>query len=240
MATVAEQPPQPKPGLGCCLGKGCLILIVFFFFLVIALCVGGYFGLRTFTSNEPRELPAVATSEEQQQEVLQRWDNFENAVHENRNRTESGVADVDPQSQATTVPNQPAANPRIELTGGDINQMIAANRRSRGKAFVSIEDGVGHVAVSIPISKKTGFSDRYLNVDFEVRSAPDGDLGGIQITARSPRGVQVPGRLLNLLLGARSIRGWVDPYISQYRSEYDVSTFKIVGNKVVLEAGRSR
>ncbi len=238
MAAVVEQPPQPKPGLGCCLGKGCLILVVFFFFLIVVFCVGGYLGLRTFTSSEPRELPQVATSEGQQQEVLQRWDNFENAVHENR--TESGVPQVNPQSQATTLPNQPAANPRIELTGGDINQMIAANRRSRGKAFASIEDGVGHVAVSIPISKKTGFSDRYLNVDFEVRSAPNGDVSGIQITARSPRGVQVPGRLLNLLLGARSIRGWVDPYISQYRSEYDVSTFKIVGNKVVLEAGRSR
>jgi hypothetical protein len=240
MPTVIEQPPQPRPGLGCCLGKGCLILVVFFFFLMIALCVGAYFGLRTFTSDEPRELPPVATSEEQQQEVLQRWDTFENAVHENRNKTESAVPDVTPQSQATTVPNQPAANPQIELTGGDINQMIAANRHSRGKAFVSIDDGVGHVAVSIPISKKTGFSDRYLNVDFEVRSAPNGDLGAIQITARSPRGVQVPGRLLSMLLGARSIRGWVDPYISQYRSEYDVSTFKIVGNKVVLEAGRSR
>ena len=238
MANVIEQPPQPKTGLGCCLGKGCLILVVFFFFLMVVFCVGGYLGLRTFTSDEPRELPQVATSEEQQQEVLQRWDNFEKAVHERR--AESGIADVNPQAQATPAPTQSAANPQIELTAGDINQMISANRRSRGKAFVSIENGVGHVAVSIPISKKTGFSDRYLNADFEVRSAPNGDLSGIQISARSQRGVQVPGRLMNMLLGARSIRSWVDPYISQYRSEYDVSTFKIVGNKVVLEAGRSR
>jgi hypothetical protein len=238
MATVVEQPPQPKPGLGCCLGKGCLILVVFFFFLIVVFCVGGYLGLRTFTSSEPRELPQVETSEEQQQEVLQRWNNFENAATENK--AESGIPDVNTQPATTTVPNQPAAKPQIELTAGDINQLIAANRHSRGKAFVSIEDGVGHVAVSIPISKKTGFSDRYLNADFEVRSASTGDLNGIQISARSPRGVQVPGRLLNILLGTRSLRSWVDPYISQYRSDYDVSTFKIVGNKVVIEAGRPR
>ena len=85
MATAIEQPPQPNPGLGCCLGKGCLILIVFFFFLFVVFCVGAYLGLRTFTSNKPRELPQVQTSEAQQQEALQRWDNFENAVHEIQN-----------------------------------------------------------------------------------------------------------------------------------------------------------
>ena len=243
MATVIEQPPQPSPGLGCCLGKGCLILIVFFFFLFVVFCVGAYLGLRTFTSNKPRELPPVQTSEVQQQEALQRWDNFENAVHEYR--TESGVANVNPPSPTTTVPirrppNQPATRPQIELTAGDINQMIAANRHSRGKAFVSIENGVGHVAVTIPISRKAGFSGRYLNADFEVHSAPNGDVSGIQITVRSPRGVEVPGRLLNLLLGTRSLRSWTDPYINQYRSDYDISTFKIVGNKVVIEAGRQR
>ncbi len=238
MATVIEQPPQPKPGLGCCLGKGCLILVVLCIFLVLALACGAYFGLRTFTSEEPREIPQVETSEEQQQAVLQRWDNFQNRVSEFREA--SSPSEENPTPQTTTTPNLPPAKPTIQLSAGDINQLISANRRSRGKAFVSIENSVGHVAVSIPVSKKIGFSGRYLNADFEVRSAENGDVGGIQISARSPGGVQVPSRLLNLLLGARSIRGWVDPYISQYRSEYDVSTFKIVGNSVVLEAGRPR
>ena len=153
MATVIEQPPpQPKSGLGCCLGKGCLILVCLFVFLILALVCGAYFGLQTFTSTEPRQLPQVETSEEKQQEVLQRWDNFENAVHEYR--ANSGTAEVNPQPQTATVPNEPAAKPRIELTAGDINQMISANRHSRGRAFVSIADGVGHVAVSIPTPRK--------------------------------------------------------------------------------------
>ena len=239
MATVIEQPPQPKSGLGCCLGKGCLILVFLCLFLAVALVCGAYFGLQTFTSTKPRELPQVETSEEQQQEVLQRWDNFENAVHEYR--ANSGIADVNPQPQntpapspqTTTVPNEPAAKPRIELTAGDINQMISANRHSRGKAFVSIADGIGHVSVSIPTPRKARLGERYLNADFEVRSAPNGDVSGIRISLQG-------ARWLSSLLGGRSIRGWVDPYINQYRGEYDVNSFKIVGDRVVLEAGRGR
>lgn len=232
MATVIEQqPPQPKSGLGCCLGKGCLILVCLFAFLTLALICGAYFGLQTFTSTEPRQLPQVETSEEKQQEVLQRWDNFENAVHDYR--ANSGTAEVNPQPQTTTVPNEPAAKPRIELTAGDINQMISANRHSRGKAFVSIADGVGHVAVSIPTPRKARLGERYLNANFEVRSTPDGDVSGIRISLQG-------ARWLSSLLGGRTIRGWVDPYINQYRGEYDVTSFKIVGDRVVLEAGHSR
>ncbi len=237
MATVNEPRPQPQPGLGCCLGKGCLILVALLIFLVFALAAGGYFGLRTFTSEKPRNLPPVETSEAQQQAVLQRWDNFENAVHEQRAAPEP--TETNPQNP-TTVPNQSAAKPSIELTAGDINQMIAANRRSRGKAYVTIENGVGHVSLSIPIPKKMNFSGRYLNADVEVRSGASGDLSQIQFTVRSPRGVQVPSRLLNSVLGFRSLRSWADPYISQYRSDYDVSSLKIIDDKVVIEAGRSR
>jgi hypothetical protein len=231
MATVLEQRPQPKPGLGCCLGKGCLILVFLFIFFLLALVCGAYFGLQTFTSTKPRQLPQVATSEAQQQEVLQRWDNFENTVREYR--TTSGVSDVNPQPQTTTVPNEPAPKPRIELTAGDINQMISANRHSRGKAFVSINDGVGRVSVSIPTPRKARLGERYLNANFEVRSAPDGDVSGINISLQG-------ARWLSSLLGGTSIRGWVDPYINQYRGEYDVTSFKIVDDRVVIEAGRER
>ena len=230
MADVAPLPPRPREGLGCCLGKGCLILVVFLAFLATVFVVGTFWGLRTFTSNEPRELPSVVPSEEHRQEVMQRWENFETVVRERR---------AAPQSQTqTTIPNQPATTPTVEFTADDINQIIASNRRSRGRAFVSIENGVGRVAVSIPISKSTGFNGRYLNADFEVRAAPDGDLNQIEISAKSPRGVQVPSRLVGMLLGNRSLRGWIDSHVNQYRSDYDISSFKIVGNKVVLEAGR--
>ena len=237
MADAVQLPPQPREGLGCCLGKGCLILAVFLAFLATVFVVGGLLGLRTFTSTEPRQLPPVETSEEKQQAVLQRWDNFENAVHEHR--ASSGSSEASAQAP-TTRPNESAPNPTIELTADDINQLITANRHSRGHAFATIENGVGHVALSVPISRKAGFSGRYLNADVEVRAASNGDLSGIEISAKSPRGVQVPSRLLGMVMGTASLHTWANTYINQYRGEYDVTSFKIVGNKVVLESGRGR
>jgi hypothetical protein len=222
MADTVQLPPQPREGLGCCLGKGCLIFVLLLAFLATALVFGAFLGLRTFVSTEPRQLPQIATSEEKQQAVLQRWDAFQSAVHERRSASES-----------TTTPNEPSPNPKIELTADDINQIIASNRHSRGHAFVSIQNGVGHVAVSFPTPRKARLGERYLNADFEVRSAPNGDVSGIQITLHG-------ARWLGRILGGKSLHSWIDPYVSEYRSEYDVTSFKIVGDKVLLEAGRGQ
>jgi hypothetical protein len=238
MSTWVEAPPQPKRGLGCCLGKGCLILIVFSLLLAVTFVVGGYIGARhAFTSTAPRQLPLVPTSEEQQQAVLQRWDNFENKVRNPEAPPPPSESSPQPQTGNVT-PAQPAA-PTIDFTAADINQLIAANRKARGKAFVSIENNVGRVAVSIPLSK-VGLRGRYLNADFEVRSSPDGDPRKIQVTMKSLRGVQVPERVFNLILGSRSLRGYLDSYISEYRSEYGISKFEIADNKVILQATAGR
>jgi hypothetical protein len=228
---VLEPPPQPKRGLGCCLGKGCLILVIFFLLLTVTFIVGGYIGARrVFTSTAPRQLPQVPTSESQQQAILQRWDEFENTV---RNRNAAPAPNESTPPAATAKP--PAENPTIEFTAGDINQLIAANRKSRGKAFVSIANSVGHVQVSIPISK-LGFSGRYLNADFDVRSSPDGDPRKIQVTTASLRGAKVADAAFNSVLGFRTLRGYLDGYINEYSSEYEVSKFRIVGDRVILEA----
>jgi len=230
MADTVLLPPQPREGLGCCLGKGCLISVVLVSFLATALVFGALLGLRTFVSTEPRELPKVETSEEKQREVLQRWDNFENAVRDRRAGSESSEAT--PQAQ-TTPSSQPAANPTIELTADDINQIIASNHHARGHVYVSIENGVGHVAVSFPTPRKARLGERYLNADMDVNSAPNGDVRGVKVTLHG-------AHWLGSLLGGKSFHDWIDPYVNQYRSDYDVTSFKIVDNKVVLEAGRAR
>ncbi len=232
MAQEVIQPrPQPREGLGCCLGKGCLIFVVLVIFLAVALVVGGYFGAyRVFTSTKPRELPKVQVSEPQRQEVLQRWENFQNALERPTPTPSTGAT-----SPATTSPAVSQEQPTIDFSASDINQLIAGNRKARGHAFVSIENGVGHVAVSIPL-EKVGFRGRYLNADFEVRSGPNGDPSNIQITTKALGGIQMPGRILNYLLGAHSLRGYVDSYVNEYRNDYDVTKFEIVGNKVIVQA----
>jgi hypothetical protein len=225
-----EPPPKQRKGIGC-FGKGCLILIVSLLALAAVFFGVGYVSVRSaVTASAPRELPTVVTSETEERAVRQRWENFRSATRDREPATE--VVDS---AQVRTDAAQARTPPRIEFSANDINQLIAANRNSRGKAFVSIENNVGHVQVSIPL-EKVGFPGRYLNGDFDVTASPDGDLSKIQVTKTSLSGVDVPEKMLNLLVGAGSFRGYID----QYAGQYDVSKVYIIDNKAVLETGVAR
>jgi hypothetical protein len=225
-----EPPPEQRKGIGC-FGKGCLILLVSLLLLAAVFFGVGYVSVRyAVTGSAPRELPVVVTSETEEQAVQQRWENFKSATRDREPATE--VVDA---AQARTDAAQTRTPPRIEFSASDINQLIAANRNSRGKAFVSIENNVGHVQVSIPL-EKVGFPGRYLNGNFDVTASPDGDPWKIHVTKTSLSGVDVPEKMLNLLLGVRSLRGYID----QYAGEYDVSKVYIIDNKAVLETETAR
>lgn len=217
--TVIEPPPQRR-GMGC-VGKGCLLLIGLILLLVLAFTVGGYVGVKyVITSDKPREIPAVATSPEQQQEVRERWDQFAKA-----SRAEA------PPEPDQTAPQPSAPGPsQIQYTADDLNQLIAANRKARGKAYVTIENNVGHVQVSIPLTKAP-FRGRFLNGEFQVHASPDRDPRKMRVEKISLSGVDVPESALNALVGGRSLTSYID----QYASEYRVTGFAIENNTVVLE-----
>jgi hypothetical protein len=225
MTSWIEPPPKQK-GMGC-LGKGCLLIVAFLVLLVVAFVIGFYVGTK------PREIPQVQTSEDEQNAVRARWDEFEAVSRDEQVSPAvpqpSPTPDVTPVPEATPIPAAtPASANRIELTANDINQLIARGRRTRGKAFVSIDNDVARVQVTIPL-EKVGFRGRYLNGEFAVRAAPDRNPRNLQITQMSLGGV--PNGVLNSLLGARSVLSYVD----QFASEYGIATFTIEGNKVILE-----
>jgi hypothetical protein len=208
MNTWIEPPPQ-KRGMGC-LGKGCLLVAGLALLLTAAFIIGSYVGVRyVVTSSKPRELPAVTPAPEVQQESRARWDQFEQA----------------------TRAQEPA---HVEYTADQLNQLIAANRKARGRGFVTIENNVAHVQVSIPL-EKVGFRGRYLNGDFEVRAAPNRDPRGLRVTNISLSGVDMPAQVLNTLIGGRSLGSYID----QYSSEYRVTGFAIEDNKVILETNNA-
>src|SRR5439155_22458964 len=125
-----------------------------------------------YVGTKPREIPQVQTSENEQNAVRARWDAFDPA-----NRNEQAVSSPVPQPssvpEGTPVPAvTPASANRIELTANDVNQLIARGRHTRGKAFVSIDNDVARVQVSIPL-EKAGFRGRFLNGEFAVRASPD-------------------------------------------------------------------
>ena len=222
MNTWVEAPP-PKQGMGC-FGKGCLLFLALVFLLAAAFIVGSYVGVRyVITSSKPRELPVVAPDPQVQQDARARWDQFEQA-----SRGEpSGATQPNGVDQSTTA----AQASRVEFTANDINQLIAANRKARGKAYVSIENNVARVQVSIPL-EKVGFRGRYLNGEAEVRASPDRNPRGLQLTKISLSGVDVPEQVVNSLTGGRSLVSYID----QYSQEYQITSFAIEDNKVILES----
>jgi hypothetical protein len=221
--------PPPKTQRNGCLGKGCMMLVVFLILLAVAFFVGGYVGVRyVVTSTTPREIPQVEESEAEQAAVKQRWEEFKSGM-----RSAPAEAPT-PVNGATTTEAVPTATPptnRIELSANDINQLIAGSRKLHGKAFVSIENNVARVQVSVPL-EKVGFRGRFLNGELQVRSAPDRNPRNIQITEVSLGGVS--DKILNSLLGFRSLHSYAD----EYATEYAITSFAIEDNKVIIENGR--
>jgi hypothetical protein len=222
MTSWIEPPPKQK-GTGC-LGKGCMTLVVFIILLAVAFFIGGYVGVRyVVTSTEPRPIPQIETSEAEQQAVQTRWEEFQTASN-------SSQPQVAPQTTETGAAPTPVPLNRIELTAGDINQLIAASRKARGKAFVYIENNILRAQISVPLDK-AGFRGRFINGELQIKPAPDGNPRNAEITEVSAGGVS--DKVLNTLLGFRSLRSYAD----QYASEWGVTSFTIEGNKVIIENG---
>jgi hypothetical protein len=223
MPTWIEPPPkQRKTG---CLGKGCMMLVVFLILLAVAFFVGGYVGVRyVVTSTTPKEIPQVETTEAEQVAVQQRWEEFKVAPRS------APVETTAPTTTTEIAPTPAPTSNRIELSASDINQLIAGSRKLRGKGFVSIENNIARVQVSVPL-EKVGFRGRFLNGEFQVRSAPDHNPRNIEVTEVSLGGVSE--KILNSLLGFRSLRSYAD----QYATEYNITNFAIEDNKVIIENG---
>jgi len=223
--------PPPKARKSGCMGKGCVMLIIFVILLGIAFFVGGYVGVRyVVTSTEPKPIPQVETSEADQAAVNQRWDEF--IAGPRSTPVEAATPPTDGTTPTTTevVPTPTPSTNRIELTASDINQLISGNRKLRGKAFVSIENNISRVQVSVPM-EKAGFRGRFLNGELQVKSAPDGNPRNIEISEVALGGFS--DKILNTLLGFRSLRSYAD----EYATNYDIRSFAIEDNKVVIESG---
>src|ERR1043166_3880637 len=203
--------PPPKTRKTGCLGKGCMMIVVFVILLGVAFFVGGYVGVRyVVTSTDPKPIPQAEPSEADQAAVKQRWDEFVTGPRSVPAETATPAADgTTPTTEATPAP---AIN-RIELSASDINQLIAGNRKLAGKAFVSIENNVARVQVSVPM-EKMGFRGRFLNGELQVKSALDRNPRNIEITEVALGGFS--DRILNTLLGFRSLRSYADEYATQY------------------------
>ena len=229
-----EPPPPQRRGTGC-VGKGCLILCCLLLFLMVAGAVGIYLGMKKHSAvvhaavwarkthllaDEPAPVPQFETTQENIAVTKQKWSNF-------RSATPNDVAAENPATP--DVPRDTRAG-QVELTADDLNNLIAANRHIRGKAFVSIEGNRLHVQTSVPVGEYVGGAGYYLNGDIVVesngaRSLDSSPLGGITINGQS-----VPSDALDWKYGGRSLRD----YLSAYTSKNDLGPIEIRDGKVII------
>jgi hypothetical protein len=228
----ARVEPPPKRGMGC-FAKGCLILIAFGILFVVGGIGGTFWGLRhIYLSDKPAPIPeasapsetsaappgetSVATPSERSAAVRQRLDTIKSAAHAHE---QTGA----------------------EFAAGDINALIAANRKSRGTAFVRIDGNVGQVQLSIPLQRLDvpfrnafGLGDRYLNATVTMVAPPGTNANNVQLSEVTINGHSFPTGLLDRrLLGVgQSLRS----YVIKYARQYGVTCGEISAGKVILHA----
>ena len=223
----ARVEPPPKRGMGC-FAKGCLILIVFGILLVAAGIGGTFLSLRgIYLSDKPAPIPEAPVP----------------------SAATPGETSVAPPSETTatarerldTIKSAARAHERtgVEFTAGEINALIAANRKSHGLAFVRIDGNVGQVQVSIPLERLKvpfrdafGLGDRYLNASVIMVAPPGTNANNVQLSKVTINGHSFPTGVLNWrLLGVgQSLRS----YVIKYASQYGVTGGEINDGKVIL------
>ncbi|HEY0725487.1 MAG TPA: hypothetical protein VGD41_16115 [Pyrinomonadaceae bacterium] len=234
MNPVNTPPPPEKGGLGC-LGKGCLTGVGLVIFLAIAFVGGTYWAVhhlrQKYSASEPLTLPEVSESDLVASEptavpvpaapasaptaptappqapvpIQKRWKTFEKA----KNRNE---------------------NANIVLTASEINALLSANNKTRGKGFVWIENNLGHIRVSIPLNKVYLMEGRYLTGEATVEPSPDGNPMSARITNIVINGEPVPDSVLDRrLFGWSSMRMQINKWLSDER----ITSFRIEDNRVI-------
>jgi hypothetical protein len=224
------EPPPPKRGSGC-LGKGCLLLLVFGILLVIVGVGGTFWSVRNvYLPDKPALIPEASAPAE-----------ADAATPEGTNApvpTESSAAvreRLDTMKKAGRAHEQTD----IELTAADINSLIAANRKSRGTASVGINGGVAQAQFSIPLKRLDvpfqnafGLGNRYLNGSVTIVAPPGTNASTVQLSEVNINGHSVPANLLDWGLPGmgRSLRS----YVIKYANQYGVTGGEIRDGKVIL------
>jgi hypothetical protein len=221
MANTWIEPPPPQRGMGC-FAKGCLILVVFSFLLIVACCAGLYWGYHHHSalfrggywltktraiSESPIDVPSYQTSEAQTQTVKERWETFETASEQ----------------------RQPA---EIELTASDINDLIAGSRHLRNRLFVSVDGNRLRMQASIPLREYIPQYGYYFNADITVQVEGPQSLDRPRLSAITVNGKRLPSDLLDWEYKSRRLRD----YLAQYEDRSSDGSFEIRDSKVILRS----
>ncbi len=226
----ASVEPPPKRGMGF-FAKGCLILIAFGILFVVAGVGGTYWSLRhIYLSDKPEPIPEASAPSETSA-----------ATPRETSAVTPSETSVTVRERLDTMKKAARAHERseVEFTAGEINALIAANRKSSGLAFVRIDGNVAQVQLSIPLERfdvpfrnAFGLGDRFLNATVSVAAPPGTNANSVQLSEVTLNGHSFPSDLLDRrLLGVgKSLRS----YVIKYAAQYGVTDGEIRDGKVIL------
>ena len=221
MANTWIEPPPQQQGMGC-FAKGCLIVVIFAFLLMVACCAGVYWGYRHHSAvlrgafwakrvhviaEAPQELPTYQPPPAEVQEVKQRWANFE----------------------ATMDRHEPA---EIELSANDLNALISDNKDLRGRAFVTMEGNRLRFQLSLPLQEYIRQKGYYANADVIVQFDGEQSVDHPRLSGITVNGETLPSDLLDWKLDSRPVGN----YLAEFRASYNVGTMEVRDSKVILRS----
>ena len=225
--------PPPKRGMGC-FAKGCLILIAFGILVVVVGVGGSYWSLRhIYLSDKPAPIPQASPPSETSA-----------ATPGETTAAAPGETSDTVRERLDTLKSAARAHERtgVEFTAGEINALIAANRKSRGMAFVRIDGNVGQVQLSIPLERfdvpfrnAFGLGDRYLNATVTVAAPPGTNANNVQLSDVTLNGHSFPSDLLDR--GLPGVGQSLRSYVIKYANHYGVTDGEISDGKVILHIG---
>jgi hypothetical protein len=210
-ASYIEAAPKRKRG---CLGLGCATLLIIGVLLIAALGVGGYFFLsRGYLASEPTAIPVEEIPDEQLADTKQRIEEFKSGVRE------QPAAEV---AAAATTATAPPSAPRQQISAAEINGLIAANKRARGHAYVTLSGNTATVQISLA-ADKIGLEGRYLNGSFAIKTDGPTPLDRIAVNKIEANGMPVPSGILQWRYRGRTLLG----YGVEALAPYNVKTLEI-------------
>jgi hypothetical protein len=173
---------KPQSRQRGCFFYGCVIACVLSVLLIILLALGGYLAYRAFdrflerhTSREPRQLPKVQLSVEQQKDVVNRFKAFRQAV------------------------NDGTATEPLVLSGDDLNALVEEVPALKGRVFFTIEGEKVKGQVSIPLANFMDTSltrGRYLNGEAEFSASLSDGVLVVTLDSIEVNGEHFPEQLM--------------------------------------------
>jgi hypothetical protein len=185
--TWIEPPPETKGGLGC-VGKGCLLFVALGLIVTLLIGLGSYWFVgHEVVASQPVQIPVEELSHDELSDLNHRIEQFRTTPPTPPTPQPTAAPSVANETP-TPVPSVPAESERqLTVSASEVNGVIAANKKARGHAYVSLSGNTATVQISIPTDKVPGLPPGYLNGSFNGYSVPS------DITSWSYRGQSIMG-----------------------------------------------